>query len=139
MHQSLILLLIVTLLLGACSRIDLAYRNLDWLIPWKLDDYVALNEEQRAWLEPQLQEHLAWHCSVELPRYLDWLQASQALLDDPDSDTLSTQLRALDQALQRLAVEITPSSVELLRGLSPRQVEQLFEALDKQNAKRREE
>ncbi|MGQ7958541.1 DUF6279 family lipoprotein [Pseudomonas sp. SP16.1] len=139
MHQSLILLLIVTLLLGACSRIDLAYRNLDWLIPWKLDDYVALNEEQRAWLEPQLQEHLAWHCSVELPRYLDWLQASQALLDDPDSDTLSTQLRALDQALQRLAVEITPSSVELLRGLSPRQVEQLFEALDKQNAKLREE
>lgn len=139
MRKTLFVLLILTLLLGSCSRIDLAYRNLDWLIPWKLGDYVALDKQQRAWLEPQLQEHLAWHCSVELPRYLDWLQANQALLDNPDSDTLTTQMQAFDQALRRIAVEITPSSVELLRGLSPRQVEQLFEALDEQNAKLRAE
>ena len=139
LRKPLLLLLALALLLGACSRIDLAYRNLDWLIPWKLDDYLALNEQQRAWLQPQLQRHLAWHCSVELPRYLDWLESNQALLDNPDSEALAAQLQAFDQALQRIAVEITPSSVQLLRGLSPRQVEQLFEELDEQNAKLREE
>ena len=45
MRKTLFVLLILTLLLGSCSRIDLAYRNLDWLIPWKLGDYVALDKQ----------------------------------------------------------------------------------------------
>lgn len=139
MRKSLLLLLVFTLLLGACSRVGLAYRNLDWLIPWKLSDYVALSDEQSAWFKPQLQEHLAWHCSVELPRYLDWLQRSQQALSSNDSELMARQLTDLEQAMQRIAVEITPSTIELLRGLSPHQVEQLLAALDEQNAKLREE
>lgn len=139
MRKSLLLLLVLSLLLGACSRIDLAYRNLDRLIPWKLGDYVALNSEQKAWLKPQLQEHLSWHCSVELPRYVDWLERSRQALSSRDSQALAGQLEAFDSAMQRIAVEITPSATELLRGLSPRQVEQLFAALDEQNAELREE
>lgn len=139
MRKSLLLLLITTVLLSACSRVGLAYRNLDWLIPWKLGDYVALTSEQSAWLKPQLQEHLAWHCSVELPRYLDWLQRSQQALSSRDSELMADQLAEFEQAMQRIAVEITPSTTELLRGLSPRQVEQLLASLDEQNAKLREE
>ncbi|RIA31830.1 hypothetical protein DFO61_2559 [Ectopseudomonas oleovorans] len=139
MRKSLLLLLALTLLLGACSRVGLAYRNLDWLIPWKLGDYVTLSSEQSAWLKPRLQEHLAWHCSVELPRYLQWLETSQQALSNRDSAGLAKQLAAFDEAMQRVAVEITPSTTELLRGLSPRQVEQLFEELEKQNEKLREE
>nr|WP_256674665.1 DUF6279 family lipoprotein [Pseudomonas sp. ALS1131] len=41
--------------------------------------------------------------------------------------------------MQRIAVEVTPSAIELLRGLSPRQVDQLLASLDEQNAKLREE
>lgn len=139
MRKSLLLLLTATLLLSACSRVGLAYRNLDWLIPWKLSDYVALTSEQSAWLKPQLQEHLAWHCSVELPAYLDWLQRSQQALSRRDSELMAGQLADFEQAMQRIAVEITPSAIELLRGLSPRQVEQLMAALDEQNSKLREE
>lgn len=138
LRKPLLLLLAFALLLTACSRVGLAYRNLDWLIPWKLGDYIALNDEQRAWLKPRLQQHLEWHCSVELPRYLDWLARNQALLDAPDSEALSAQLREFERALDRIAVEITPSTTELLRGLSPRQVEQLFEALEEQNEQMRE-
>ncbi len=139
MRKSLLLLLTATLLLSACSRVGLAYRNLDWLIPWKLSDYVALTSEQSAWLKPQLQEHLTWHCSVELPGYLDWLQRSQLALSRRDSELMASQLADFEQAMQRIAVEITPSAIELLRGLSPRQVEQLMAALDEQNGKLREE
>ncbi|WP_192983469.1 DUF6279 family lipoprotein [Pseudomonas sp. EggHat1] len=139
MRKPLLLLLAITLLLSACSRVGLAYRNLDWLIPWKLGDYVALTSEQSAWLKPQLQEHLTWHCSVELPRYLDWLQRSQQALSSRDSELMASQLADFEQAMQRIAVEITPSAIELLRGLSPRQVDQLLAAMDEQNAKLREE
>lgn len=139
LRKPLLLLLALTLLLTACSRAGLAYRNLDWLIPWKLDDYVTLTSEQSAWLKPRLQQHLAWHCSVELPRYLDWLQTSQTLLAQPDEQDLSVHLDEFADALQRLAVEVTPSTTELLRGLSPRQVEELFENLQQQNTKLHEE
>lgn len=138
MHKFWLTLLGLPVLLVACSRVDLAYRNLDWLIPWKLDDYLALDGQQRAWLKPRLQQHLSWHCSLELPRYLIWLRDNQALLNDPDPQHLDEQLDEFEQALQRIAVQITPHTTELLRGLDPRQVEHLFATLDEQNAELRD-
>lgn len=138
MHKFWLTLLGLPVLLVACSRVDLAYRNLDWLIPWKLDDYLALDGQQRAWLKPRLQQHLSWHCSLELPRYLIWLRDNQALLNDPDPQRLDEQLDEFEQALQRIAVQITPHTTELLRGLNPRQVEHLFATLDEQNAELRD-
>ena len=79
--RSLLLLIALGMLLAACSQVGLVYRNLDWLIPWQLDDYLSLNREQKAWLKPRLQAHLEWHCSSELPRYIDWLQRSEALIE----------------------------------------------------------
>lgn len=134
MHKFWLSLLALPVLLVACSRVDLAYRNLDWLIPWKLDDYLALDDQQRAWLKPRLQQHLNWHCSLELPRYLIWLRDNQALLNAPDSQRLHEQLDEFDLALQRIAVQITPHTTQLLRDLSPSQVEHLFTRLDEQNA-----
>lgn len=137
MRKSLLLLLALTVALGACSRAGLAYRNLDWIIPWKLGDYVELSREQSAWLEPRLQQHLTWHCSVELPHYLDWLQRSRQALAERDAELMLSQLDGFEQAMQRIAVEITPSTVELLRGLNPLQVERLFAELEEQNRKLR--
>lgn len=137
MRKSLLLLLALTVALGACSRAGLAYRNLDWIIPWKLGDYVELSSEQSAWLEPRLQQHLTWHCSVELPHYLDWLQRSRQALAERDAELMLSQLDGFEQAMQRIAVEITPSTVELLRGLNPLQVERLFAELEEQNRKLR--
>ena len=50
-------LLIFTLALGACSRVGLAYRNLDVIIPWSLSDYVDMNGEQKDWFNERLKEH----------------------------------------------------------------------------------
>src|SRR6218665_176413 len=59
-------------LLTACSRLDLAYRNLDWLLAWRIDSYLDLDAEQKAWLKPRISQHLAWHCSTQLPQLADW-------------------------------------------------------------------
>ncbi|MDA7088778.1 DUF6279 family lipoprotein [Pseudomonas sp. SA3-5] len=135
------LLLVASLLLASCSRVSLVYRNLDWLIPWRLNDYLHLNREQKAWLKPRLQAHLAWHCSSELARYLDWLQRLDALLQQPrpDASLLDLQLREVDEALKRVAVQITPTAIELLRMFSDRQVAELFAAIDEDNRELYEE
>jgi len=80
------------LMLGACSRIDLAYRNLDRLVPWSLGDYLDMNREQKTLLDDRLRQHLAWHCQTQLPGYLDWLDRLRTMVADN---------QVTDQALQQ--------------------------------------
>ena len=139
--KTLLLLLCLSLLVTACSRIGLAYRNLDWLVPWRLNDYLNLDRQQQAWLRPRLQAHLQWHCSAELPRYIDWLQTTESILaqPQPDSAQLLEQFAQFDAALNRIGVEITPTAIELLQGLSKQQVRELYAAMDEDNLEDRQD
>jgi hypothetical protein len=139
--KSLLLLLCLSLLISACSRAGLAYRNLDWLVPWRLNDYLNLDSQQQAWLKPRLQTHLQWHCSAELPRYIDWLQTTESILaqPQPDSAQLLEQFAQFDAALKRIGVEITPTAIELLQGLSEQQVSELYAAIDEDNLEDRQD
>lgn len=137
-----IALLIASLvLLGSCSRLELAYRNLDWLIPWSLDNYVSLNKEQKAWLKPRLVTHIAWHCKTQLPAYADWLQRSQTLTSDaqPQAAQFDAQFADFRHAVDAIIVQVTPDLTELLRGLSDEQVKELRESLARQNKEQRED
>lgn len=127
--------------LASCTRMDLAYRNLDTLIPWTLDDYLDMNREQKSWFEDRLAEHLRWHCQTQLPGYLPWLDrlergVAQRNLDDQALRTLTGEA---EQAAVAVAVQITPSAVELLQQLSDQQVSDLKAAFAKDIAKRRAE
>lgn len=53
--------------LTSCNRVELAYRNLDLLVPWTLDRYLDLDGPQRRLLAERLERHLDWHCSTQLP------------------------------------------------------------------------
>jgi hypothetical protein len=139
--KTLLLLLCLSLLISACSRAGLAYRNLDWLVPWRLNDYLNLDSQQQAWLKPRLQTHLQWHCSAELPRYIDWLQTTESILaqPQPNSAQLLEQFAQFDAALNRIGVEITPTAIELLQGLSEQQVSELYAAMDEDNLEDRQD
>ncbi|WP_347506109.1 DUF6279 family lipoprotein [Pseudomonas anguilliseptica] len=139
--KTLLLLLCLSLLISACSRAGLAYRNLDWLLPWRLNDYLNLDSQQQAWLKPRLQTHLQWHCSAELPRYIDWLHTTESILakPQPDSAQLLEQFAQFDAALKRIGIEITPTAIELLQGLSEQQVSELYTALDEDNLEDRQD
>lgn len=139
--KTLLLLLCLSLLISACSRAGLAYRNLDWLVPWRLNDYLNLDSQQQAWLKPRLQKHLQWHCSVELPRYIDWLRSTESILaqPQPDSAELLEQFSQFDAALKRISIEVTPTAIALLQGLSEQQVRELYAALDEDNLEDRQD
>ncbi|MCJ7957700.1 MAG: DUF6279 family lipoprotein [Pseudomonas sp.] len=123
----LIPLLILSLILGACSRVGLAYRNLDVIIPWTLNDYLDMNSEQKSWFDQRLQQHLSWHCTTQLPGYLDWLDRLQLMVQNNQVSDQGLQERTQEakQAIAETAQQITPSAVELLQGLDDQQVKDM--------------
>lgn len=130
--------LLFSLTLGACSRMGLAYRNLDVIIPWTLGDYLDMNGEQKSWFNERLKEHLSWHCTTQMPGYLDWLDRLQSMVASNQVTDASLQARATEarQAIAETAREITPSAVELLQGLDDQQVAEMNEAFAKDQRKR---
>jgi len=133
--------LTISLTLGACSRIGLAYRNLDVIIPWTLSDYLDMNGEQKSWLNVRLKEHLSWHCTTQLPGYLDWLNRLQTMIATNQVTDAALQARAheAEQAIAETAREISPSAIKLLQGLDDKQVAEMNEAFAKDRRKREEE
>ena len=141
MRIPLIVLLASLSLLAACSRFDLAYRNLDWLLSWRIDSYLDLNAEQKAWLKPRLDQHLTWHCSTQLPQLASWLDEDRARLATGTLNTEQLQMRftELHQALDAVTAEISPTAAGLLQQLSPLQVQQLRTQMEEENTELRNE
>lgn len=139
--KCLLVALSLSLALGACSRVGLAYRNLDVIIPWTLSDYLDMNGEQKGWFNERLQEHLSWHCSTQLPGYLDWLDRLQVMVETNQVTDAALQTRTQEarQAIAQTAREITPSAIELLQGLNDQQVAEMNDAFAKDQRKRQQD
>ena len=135
------ILLIFTLALGACSRVGLAYRNLDVIIPWTLSDYLDMNGEQKDWLNERLKKHLNWHCTTQLPGYLEWLDRLQSMVETNQVTDAALQARTTEakMAIAETARQITPSAIELLQGLDDKQVAEMNDSFAKDLRKREKE
>lgn len=130
----------LSLTVAACSRVGLAYRNLDVIIPWTLSDYLDMNHEQKDWFNERLKVHLSWHCTTQLPGYLDWLDRLQAMVEANQitDAALQTRTQEAKQAIAETARAITPSAIELLQGLDDKQVAEMNDAFAKDQRKRQE-
>lgn len=130
----------LTLLVG-CSQIGLTYRHLDFIIPWSLNDYLDMNASQKDWLDERLKEHLSWHCTTQIPGYLDWLDRLQGMVENNqvNQEQLKARTAEARQAIATLSKEITPSAVELLRQLDDQQVAEMEAAFAKDQRKHEDE
>ncbi len=128
----------ITLLLTltACSRIGLAYRNLDLIIPWTLNDYLDIRGAQKDWFNERLKDHLTWHCTTQLPGYLDWLDRLKTMVqtDQVTDEALQQRTQEAEAAIAETAREITPSAIELLQGLNDDQVDDMDAAFVRTSA-----
>lgn len=134
------MLLALLFTVTACSRVGLAYRNLDLIIPWTLNDYLEINGEQKDWFNDRLTEHLSWHCTTQLPDYLDWLDRLKTMVqtDQVSDQALQQRTREAKAAIAETARAITPSAIQLLQGLSDEQVADMNTAFAKDQRKRQE-
>jgi len=139
--KAFITLLMALFVLGGCTRIGLAYRNLDVIIPWSLNDYLGMNSTQKGWLSGRLKEHLSWHCSTQLPGYLTWLDRLEEMVktNQVTEPELRARTEEAKQAIAQISRQITPSAVELLAQLDDKQVAEMQETFAKDRRKHEDE
>ena len=134
-------LLFALMLVTGCSRVGLAYRHLDVIIPWSLSDYLDMNTTQKDWLNERLKEHLSWHCTTQIPEYVAWLDRLQLMVEthQVNQTELAARTAEAKQAIATLSREITPSAVQLLKQLDDKQVAEMQDAFAKDLRKHDEE
>lgn len=127
-------------MLSGCTT-KFAYKNLDWLTYWYVDDYIELTNQQEDLFDKKLTIWLSWHQKQELPLYMSHLNeiATDITEHNIHFERLGYhQLKFMDHWL-RLKTKIVPDLVTIASFLSQQQLEELFEKIDKKNEKQRKE
>lgn len=131
-------LLAVVLLTSACS-FRFIYHQLDWLVPWRLGDYVTFDSEQRSLLEQRLLEQLDWHCATQLQAYAAWFRELQQAPQPFSRDDIERYYLRTAAFWRVLMQQLSPDVATLLRSASEQQIEELFTNLEQRNRKLDEE
>ena len=97
-----ILLFSLVFLVG-CSSTTFIYNRLDFLLPWYLESYVDLNQEQRKNLNELLEPFFEWHREEELPKYAEIIGDVELLLDEKiELSSIESITHDVEQAWFRL-------------------------------------
>jgi hypothetical protein len=133
-----LILIALVMLLTGCTKF--IYNQLDWLIPWYLDDYVSLNSRQEVMFEERLKGYLDWHRKQQLPVYADFLDAIAESVESglgmPDLDKFQSRMEFLTD---QLFIHLAPALLDLFEELDDAQVEELMRNLAGENEEYREE
>lgn len=141
LRPPLLLVIIGCLLLSACSSTRLAYNNADWLIAWKVGNYIPLDSDQEQDLKTALDGHMQWHCRTQLPEYADWLEslADTVAARDFRRERLAEHSDELVTFMVGLGLEASPTMSRILASLDEEQIDTLFDNLEDKNQELRED
>jgi hypothetical protein len=135
------LTLLLVLLLSACSRIQLAYNNLDWLLPHYLGSYMPLSDNQDSLLEAGVDNFLQWHCSTQVSSYAQLLREVDRRFrsDDLNRAELATFNDRVQQAWATILQQGSPALGVILLTADETQTRELFEGFEERNSEWLEE
>jgi hypothetical protein len=137
--RSFLISLLTLLLITACGP-RWYYHQLDWMIPWYVDDYLALDSDQRSALENRLARQLDWHCRTQLPGYAAFLRSVGQEFKAPGKTVTRKQfayhLETLKRYWKDLMARIGPDVADILITASDDQIEELFRNIEKDNLER---
>jgi hypothetical protein len=127
------------LLITACGP-RWYYHHLDWMIPWYVDDYLALDSSQRNELERRLAIQLNWHCRTQLTEYATFLKSVSRDFQTLDTTVTREQfvyyLQSLGQYWKDLMAQIGPDVADIVITASDDQISELFRNIEKDNLER---
>ena len=126
--------------LAAACTASFTYNQLDWLIPWYVDDYIDLTRDQRQLLKLQLEPRLQWHREEELARYIDLLDRIEAGLSGPiTTDEVNAWLDEFLAAIERVEESMLSVALEFGATVSDAQMAEFMEKLREKQSEYEEE
>ncbi len=135
MRPRLIIISAAVLLLACGPR--WTYSNLDWLIPWYIEDYIPLDAQQNDELSMRLAYQLDWHCRTQMIRYADFLRQLRNDLSTPGQPVTAAQWAAYLEQLRQywidLIYQVGPDAVAILVTAGDEQINALFANIEKTN------
>lgn len=134
-------IVLVAVVLGACSSTRLAYRFADQGVLWWVDDYITLTGDQKSALRNDLEALKAWHCETELPRYSAWLGELRQEMANGElpPERIEFHRQQVADFAEPLATRIVPMATRVLTGLSDEQVTELKSNMDREQEERKQE
>lgn len=138
-QRTILPLILSSLLLASCSS-TFVYNQLDWLVPWYLDDYVDLTRPQQEVFKLQLGEVLQWHRGAELGSYIELLDGVEKDLQQPvTAATVHAWGNAALAAWNRVEARTLPIVFALGEQLSDRQMADFVASLREQQLEMEDE
>lgn len=142
MKKSLFIILAFALLNCGCSTIDLVYRNADWYLQYKIQNYTSFNSLQKETIRKDVLNYMYWHRKYELPEYIIFLQNLNGVAQYDGSVKVEqiTMLRAQLLSLYKQTMKpAVPPLAQLLSGLDSQQIQELGRTFSEEIKKQREE
>lgn len=133
LHRYALLLVVLFLLLLSACTFSYLYRQLDWLIPWHLSDYVSVDNTQRSELERRLIARLEWHCGTQLTAYAEWFREMRRAPHPFSRTDLEHHYRRSLEFWHVLMEKLSPDISTLLISASDAQVKELMSNLELRN------
>lgn len=123
-------------LLTGCGT-GFLYRQLDWLVPWYVSDFISLNDAQSGDLERRLAQQLEWHCLTQLPQYAAFLRQVAGSVSRPSPPVNRAEVAAAYDTVNAFAAtlvdRLAPEAAAVLASASDEQIAEFFDRLESQN------
>ena len=138
---ALALMTIWLLVLTSCSKLNFIYNRMDWLIPHFIDDYVELSAPQEKILGQKVTEFIHWHCSEEIPQYIDLVRQWRQLADNGKLERAQyvAQRELVLARFHHLATKSADEMKPLVQGMNEQQLRQFIEKIKEENQQLKED
>jgi len=137
--RPLLLAVLLPALVG-CSKVEMVYRNADWLIERWADQLLDLTPAQKAQWRSDLDLMLTRHRQVELPQVVALLgEFEQHAREELPEPVLTCLVTRVDELLRRHAHLAVDLAVPLLARLSEEQITHLEQSLEQRSSEYRQE
>ena len=124
-----VLLFSLVFLVG-CSSTTFIYNRIDFLLPWYIESYVDLNQEQRQDLNELLVPFFKWHREEELPKYALIIENLESILDeDIQLESIESITNDVEQSWFQFEDRMLLWMVPMARDLTNEQIAELLQSM----------
>ena len=129
------ILLFSLIFLVGCSSTTFIYNRIDFLLPWYLESYVDLNQEQRQKLNELLEPFFEWHREEELHKYVKIIEDFESILDEKiELASIEAITHEVEQSWFRLEDNMITWVIPMTRELSNEQITEFLQTMQTKTA-----